>query len=178
MFECKSCLLRCLRAICHDVPSSMLTCAQRPLWRKSLNSNPHNLSRHASSLSRRERSSAVKPENSIIKAVKSWPVGAQPLPDGITSAQARRLKLELPWLSGDRLKLLKRTKELLSDGRHTDALELVRLASKGQPCTIAWNAILDDILVKNKVNAAFKIYNEVWPSDSPITVVTNIMRCR
>jgi hypothetical protein len=161
MLECKSCLLRCLRAICHDLPLSTLTSAQRRLWRASFSSKSHTLSRSASSLSIRERSSTVKPENSIIKAVKSWPVGAQTLPDGITSAQARRLRLELPWLSGDRLKLLKRTKELLRDKRHTEALELVRLASKGQPCTIAWNAILDDMLVQNKVNAAFKTYNEV-----------------
>jgi hypothetical protein len=114
-----------------------------------------------SSLSLRARNRTVKPDNSIIKALKNRPPGSQKVPEGITGAQLRRLKLELPWLSGDRLKLFNRTKGLLRDGRQNEAIELVRMASRSQPCTTAWNAILDDLLEKNKVNAAFKTYNDV-----------------
>jgi pentatricopeptide repeat protein len=112
-------------------------------------------------LSIRRRQDAGKPSNSIIKAVKSVPDGAVELPDGITKAQLRRLKLEVPWLGGDKVKVLRRTKELLKDQRQAEALQLVRLASKEQQCTIAWNAILEELLERKRVNEAFKVYNDV-----------------
>jgi hypothetical protein len=161
MLECRACLWRCLRAICPELPSSTLTSSSRPCRRPQPRAAARISSRYASSSSLRERSKVVKPENSIIKAVKSRPLGSQKLPEGITNSQLRRLKLEIPWLSGDRLKLFKRTKELLKDGRHPEALELVRMASKTQPCTTAWNALLEDLMDRNKVTSAFKIYNDV-----------------
>lgn len=161
MLECRACLWRCLRAICPEISPNPLIKLTRPFPR----SRPHRTvrlsPRYASSLSIRGGENAVKPENSIIKAVKSRPAGAVKLPEGLTSAQFRRLKLEVPWLGGDRVKVLRRTKELLKEQRQAEALELVKLSSKEQPCTIAWNAILDDLLERKKVNEAFKVYNDV-----------------
>ena len=59
------------------------------------------------------------------------------------------------------MKVLRRTKELLKDGRQPEALELVKLSSKDVACTIAWNAILDDLMARGKVNEAFRVYNDV-----------------
>jgi hypothetical protein len=140
--------------------------------------------RHASSLSIRRsqdveqrRQNVEKPPNSIIKAVKNVPEGATGLPDGITSAQLRRLKLEVPWLGGDKVKVLRRTKELLRDQRQAEALQLVRLASREQQCTIAWNAILEDLMETKKVNDAFRVYNDVClflPSLMGVSSLTTI----
>ena len=56
---------------------------------------------------------------------------------------------------------MRRTKELLKEGRQAEALELVRLSSKNIECTIAWNAVLEDLMQQGKVNEAFKVYNDV-----------------
>lgn len=88
-------------------------------------------------------------------------MGSHELPNELARARSRRLKLELPWLSGDRMKLLERTTALLQKGKGEEALVLVRMASINQPCTIVWNAIIDDLCKNHKVKEAFRVYNDV-----------------
>ena len=187
MLECNACLLRCLRAVCHDVSSSVLINSIRPLLRLRVERSNRTSWRHASSLAVDKRKThaslssvdrrktrtlspsvdrgnghAARGENAIMRAVRSRALdNAKFSPDNVTKEQWRRLKLELPWLDGDRLRVLRRTKQLLKDHRQAEALELVKLASRQQECTIAWNAILEDLMSQHKVNEAFSTYNDV-----------------
>ena len=159
MLECRACLLRCLRALCHDAPSQSLKRPTRPAVRNYSSRAVQPRSESSLGFSRPRRN--VRTDNSLIAAAKAPIVGGRTAPSNVTNTQLNRLKLELPWLGADRIKVLRRTKELLKEGRQAEALELVRLSSKNIECTIAWNAVLEDLMQQGKVNEAFKVYNDV-----------------
>lgn len=82
------------------------------------------------------------------------------LPEASLFAKAD-LERELRWVQ-DPLKLAARTLELLRHDSYFKALALVRLASsKGLPCTVSWNHLVDYDMRKDRVAAAIKTYNEV-----------------
>jgi len=95
----------------------------------------------------------------------------------------RAAKEELRWLR-DPLKLSERvravlprkggTKPVLAEAK---ALALVRAASKGMDCVVAWNHIIDHYMAQGKPKLAQKIFNEVgfsYSYDPVIHVVLTI----
>ena len=76
------------------------------------------------------------------------------------------LRREAVYLT-DPVKLAEHTLDVLR--RKDDpnkALDIVRLAGKGQMCTVSWNHIIDYYLGKQMVDPAYKTYNEVRYSGS------------
>ncbi|MCJ1243228.1 hypothetical protein MMC30_000425 [Trapelia coarctata] len=84
----------------------------------------------------------------------------------ITAFPQTALERELRYLT-DPLKLAQNTLDLLRRDEHVKALELVRLASRKMPCTVSWNHIIDYDMNKDKVNAAWKTYNEMKKRAQP-----------
>lgn len=71
-----------------------------------------------------------------------------------------RRKRELRYLQ-DRLELAEFVKKELKKDKVTEMLQLVRMASHSMECIVGWNHILDHLLRKERVNEAFKVYNDV-----------------
>jgi hypothetical protein len=69
-------------------------------------------------------------------------------------------KRELRYLQ-DPLELATFVKKELWKGKSTEMLQLVRMASHSMQCIVSWNHIIDYFLVKERVNDALKVYNDV-----------------
>jgi hypothetical protein len=93
----------------------------------------------------------------------------------------RAAKEELRWLQ-DPLRLSERvravlprkgsTKPVLAEAK---ALALVRVASKGMDCVVAWNHIIDHYMTQGKPKLAQKIFNEVSFSRSYDSIIYHVL---
>jgi pentatricopeptide repeat protein len=79
---------------------------------------------------------------------------------GIEIENKKSLEIELRYLK-DPLKLSEHVKYTLKCDKLEKALDLCRLASKTMSCVVSWNAVLDALMRKNKINEALKVYNEM-----------------
>ena len=70
-------------------------------------------------------------------------------------------RLELRYLE-DPVKLADSVQMHLRNGREEKVLDLIREASRGIQCTVAWNHVINHEILKGRVNPALKIYNEVY----------------
>lgn len=171
MWECRACVLRCIRAIAGDAirPQAL---AHRPLRQLT----------HPRLLGRRHASIAVATEHASPPALIP---GKQPLEDSgadgplhppkkaakkgsaLTTQDKKHLELELKYLP-DRVKLAQHVHYTLRNNQPAKALELCRLASKMHQVTVAWNHCIDFHMTRNEIPQALKIYNEMkkraqWP---------------
>lgn len=83
-------------------------------------------------------------------------------PSMSTSEWDRRRK-ELQYLR-DPLDLANFVKKELGKGKSTEMLQLVRMASHSMQCIVSWNHIIDNLMGKERVTDALKVYNEVCSS--------------
>jgi pentatricopeptide repeat protein len=79
---------------------------------------------------------------------------------GVEIENKKSLEIELRYLK-DPLKLSEHVKYTLKCDKLEKALDLCRLASKTMSCVVSWNAVLDALMRKNKINEALKVYNEM-----------------
>ncbi|KAM0720446.1 hypothetical protein Q7P37_004582 [Cladosporium fusiforme] len=165
MFECRSCALRCVRAVAGDS-----AIARQPLQQRLL-LTPH-LHQKAS---RRSASTAAAQQDTLgdafdeaegeaISAQNALTMQpAQQLSNrqkGIQIENRKQLEIELRYLK-DPLKLSEHVKYTLRCEKPEKALDLCRLASKSMSCVVSWNAVIDWLMRKYKVNDAIKVYNEM-----------------
>jgi hypothetical protein len=67
-----------------------------------------------------------------------------------------------PAYGNDPLKLAEFVRKALRGDDFDTAAAVVRAASKQIQCTVSWNHLIDWEMTKGKMNAALKIYNEVF----------------
>jgi len=79
---------------------------------------------------------------------------------GIEIENKKSLEIELRYLK-DPLKLSEHVKYTIKCDKLDKALDLCRLASKTMSCVVSWNAVVDALMRKNKINEALKVYNEM-----------------
>ena len=79
---------------------------------------------------------------------------------GVQVENKKSLQMELRFLK-DPLKLSEHVKYTLRCEKPEKALELCRLASKDMNCVVSWNAVIDWLMKKHKINEALKVYNEM-----------------
>jgi pentatricopeptide repeat protein len=180
MFECKSCALRCMRAVAGDAISMRQPLQQRLLLTPHLQ---HGFSRRAASTSTahatgpRDAFDEVlddpiefdEPQKPSARAPAAQPA-TQPATQrtqqlskrtkGVEQENKKSLEIELRYLK-DPLKLSEHVKYTLKCGKFEKALDLCRLASKTMSCVVSWNAVIDYLMKKYKVNEALKVYNEM-----------------
>lgn len=157
MFECRACLLRCMRAIAGDAaPARPL---QRPLaLTPRLQSRP---SRRLASTAAAEAAQDIDDplvEGANLPVVDTTPSGQQR--KGITVQNRKALEKELVWLK-DPFKLTEHIKFTLRNNDPDKALDLCRIASKSMDCVVSWNTIVDFYMQRYNINDAMKVYNEM-----------------
>ena len=93
----------------------------------------------------------------------------------------RAAKEELRWLQ-DPLRLSERVRAVLPRKgsikpvlAEAKALALVRVASKGMDCVVAWNHIIDYYMAQGKLKQAQKIFNEVSFSLSWDSIIYHVL---
>ncbi|RKF63890.1 putative pentatricopeptide repeat protein [Erysiphe neolycopersici] len=64
-------------------------------------------------------------------------------------------------LENDPLKLANYIRRLLKNDRFHLAVQIVRNVSRSIQCVVSWNHLIDWLMSKGKMNAAFKIYHEM-----------------
>ncbi|POS86405.1 hypothetical protein EPUL_000880 [Erysiphe pulchra] len=64
-------------------------------------------------------------------------------------------------LENDPLKLANYIRRLLKNDRFHLAVQIVRNISRSTQCVVSWNHLIDWLMSKGKMNAAFKIYHEM-----------------
>jgi len=172
MFECRSCALRCMRAVAGDAVSMRQPLQQRLLLTPHLQQGN---SRRAAS------TSSAQPTD---ERDAFWQTLGDPIEFDETLASSTRvpatqrtqqlskrskavaaedkksLEIELRYLK-DPLKLSEHVKYTLRCEKEDKALDLCRLASKTMSCVVSWNAVIDHLMKKLKVNKALQVYNEM-----------------
>lgn len=173
MYKCRSCLVDCLRAVVGDsLPSAEVRAyraAQRlPLRKRSATS----IRSYATALTRpdeysfakeqnRQEKGPFKPYDKPIRAPHAITRTIRNDLDAPTSRKLERdLSQELRYLK-DPLKLAGHVRFTLRSNELAKALALVRMASKDMECTVSWNHIIDWLMARRDVKAAFRIYNEM-----------------
>jgi pentatricopeptide repeat protein len=172
MFECKSCALRCMRAVAGDAVSMRQPLQQRLLLTPHLQQG---LSRRAASTSTAQQ---AYPQDAFDEAeddpiefdephASSARVPTTPRTQqlskrskSVDQENKKSLEIELRYLK-DPLKLSEHVKYTLKCEKPEKALDLCRLASKTMSCVVSWNAVIDYLMKKWKVNEALKVYNEM-----------------
>lgn len=166
MFECRSCALRCVRAVIGDSAIARQPLRQRLLLTPQLHQNP---SRRAISTTAAVQQDtlgdAFDQAEAEEVAAKLAPVAQTPQQlsqkqRGIQIENKKNLELELRYLK-DPLKLSDHIKYTLRCDKPEKALDLCRLASKSMNCVVSWNIVIDWLMRKYKVNDAIKVYNEM-----------------
>lgn len=79
---------------------------------------------------------------------------------GVQIENKKSLQMELRYLK-DPVKLSEHVRYTLRCDKIEKALELCRLASKDMNCVVSWNAVIDCLMKRNKMNDALKVYNEM-----------------
>lgn len=168
MLECRSCALRCMRAIAGDAASARQPLQQRLLLTPQLHQRP---SRRAASTSATQQSdigdafdevefdemSAKAPERAVVTPRQHQLTKRA---KGVEIENKKALETELRWLK-DPLKLSDHVKYTLRCEKPEKALDLCRLASKTMSCVVSWNAVIDWLMKNRKINEAIKVYNEM-----------------
>ena len=172
MFECKSCALRCMRAVAGDAVSMRQPLQQRLLLTPHLQQG---FSRRAASTSTAQATNSRdafdedlddpiefdEPHKSSARVPATQ--RTQQLSKrskGVEQENKKSLEIELRYLK-DPLKLSEHVKYTLKCEKPEKALDLCRLASKTMSCVVSWNAVIDYLMKKWKVNEALKVYNEM-----------------
>jgi pentatricopeptide repeat protein len=159
MFECKACVLRCIRAIAGDA------IGRQPFLQRPLLLTP----RLSHSPFRRAASTALATARHDFKSPNSLVAGAQPVEEadeggkvesGIAIRDEKALKMELRYLQ-DPVKLAEHVRYTLRCNKPEKALDLCRLASRKQEVVVSWNACVDWYMSRNESQHAIKIYNEM-----------------
>lgn len=168
MFECKSCALRCIRAVAGDAVTARQPLQQRLLLTPHLQQRP---SRRAASTTTSQPfglgdafDDAIEFDE-VHKAPEERAVATQTPQQlrkakGVALENKKSLEMELRYLK-DPLKLSEHVKYTLRCDKPEKALELCRLASKTMSCVVSWNAVIDSLMRKYKINEALKVYNEM-----------------
>lgn len=173
MFECRSCALRCMRAIAGDALAARSSLQQRRLL-LTPHLNQSAPRRAASTNARKQENSADAFGDTPGDAFDETGLSLQATPAGqSTSLQQpssrqrgiqienkKSLEIELRYLK-DPLKLEQHIKYTLRCDKPDKALDLCRLASKSMDCVVSWNRVIEWLLNKNKINDALKVYNEM-----------------
>lgn len=172
MFECTSCVRRCMRAVAGDAVSMRQPLQQRLLLTPHLQQG---LSRRAASTSTAQpayqRDAFDETEDDPIEFDEPHASSARVPTTPRTQQLSKRsksvdqenkksLEIELRYLK-DPLKLSEHVKYTLKCDKPEKALDLCRLASKTMSCVVSWNAVIDYLMKKWKVNEALKVYNEM-----------------
>ena len=158
MFECRACVIRCIRAIAGDTFNTP-SLTRRPLF----------LTPRLSPQTARRAAFTTKPTRN--DASNTLTPGKQPIEDdskddgtktrGITIRNENALRIELRYLD-DPLKLASHVHYTLRSNKPDKALDLCRLASKKrQDITVSWNHCVDWHMSKGRIDDAIKIYNEM-----------------
>lgn len=170
MLECRSCALRCMRAIAGDAAFARQPLQQRLLLTPQLHQRP---SRRAASTATAQQDvqrdafdeavefdevpHAPERERAVVTPTA---VQLTKKAKGIEIENKKALDMELRYLK-DPLKLSEHIKYTLRCNKPNKALDLCRLASKTMSCIVSWNAIIDWLMRANKINEALKVYNEM-----------------
>lgn len=159
MLECRTCVLRALRAIVGDGLSATAT-LQRPLAL-----TPHLTTR----IPRRRLATAVS-ERVPEDALSSLERVEQPKLDHMSSHKKggpivihneKALSKELEYL-GDPVKLAQHVDYTLRSDNPTKALDLCRLASRQKmECIVGWNHVIGWHMQAGRTNKAIEIFNEM-----------------
>lgn len=172
MFECRSCALRCMRAVAGDAVSMRQPLQQRLLLTPHLQQG---FARRAASTSTARASNSRHASDEVlddpiefddnhgVSAHVSEVQTTQLLSKrskGVDLENKKSLEMELRYLK-DPLKLSEHVKYTLRREKFEKALDLCRLASKTMSCVVSWNAVIDYLMKKHKVNEALKVYNEM-----------------
>jgi pentatricopeptide repeat protein len=168
MFECRSCALRCMRAIAGDATSARQPLQHGLLLTPQLQQRP---SRRAASTSTAQEFGAGDAFDDVIEydEVPKAPERAVVTPrahqltkraKGVEIENKKLLEIELRWLK-DPLKLSEHVKYTLKCDKPEKALDLCRMASKTMSCVVSWNAVIDWMMRNKKINEAIKLYNEM-----------------
>lgn len=168
MLDCRLCLWHCVRAVLKDIPSRHAP----ELTHKPLRVTPISYKRYSSGVARvgsvsfqtdaaatgkdawkdsKQNKTRKEKEKRETRRLTSRP------PLGVAGRQVR---LEFKYLK-DPLELGNRVRKVLREGDTEKAYEMVRQASKGMDCTVAWNHVLDYEMSRSRVSYALKAYNEV-----------------
>lgn len=161
MFECRTCVLRAIRAVAGDAllsPASLT----RPLALTPTPSLPTFRPRRslATSTTHRNGNPATTDALSELKPVENAPSQSSNKGGSITIANEKALKLELVHLQ-DPLKLANHVQYVLRRDDPQKALNLCRLASKDMNAVVSWNHVIEWHISNGKVNEALKIFNEM-----------------
>lgn len=165
MFECRSCALRCMRAVAGDAAVARQPLQQRLLLTPHLQQRP---SRRAASTAATQQSYVGDAFDHPTENDGDSSAAASAVPTQIPQQRRKateienkkHLELELRYLK-DPFKLSEHVKYTLKCDKPDKALDLCRLASKTMSCVVSWNAVIDWHMRNTKVNEAFKIYNEM-----------------
>lgn len=156
MFECRSCVLRAIRAFsgdgAHRIRSGHLPLILTP--QLSSFPPPRKLSTATTSRSASKDEDIVPFEGPVAEQVKQENTEAE-------KAARRNLKLEIHYLS-DPVKLAERVRQLVLSAPGLDkAVELVRVASRSMNCVVAWNRIINRLMETSQPTQALSLYNEM-----------------
>jgi pentatricopeptide repeat protein len=170
MLECRSCALRCMRAIAGDAAF-----ARQPLQPRLL------LTPQLHQRSSRRAASTIAAQQDVTRDAFDEAIEFDEVPHvpereravvtptavqltkrakGIEIENKKALDMELRYLK-DPLKLSEHVKYTLRCNKPNKALDLCRLASKTMSCVVSWNAVIDWLMRANKINEALKVYNEM-----------------
>lgn len=182
MFNCSSCMRRCLKTFIGDAvlvsqtstPSSRIQSAARKTYLTvatssktepdapdfAISRGPTSRSKSSSSESGDRTQLHLDREEQRQKWLDSR--GQRPAGKPATSepSSPRALRKELIYLK-DPLKLAEAVRTHLREDNFAAAEELVKAASKDVLCTVSWNHLVDYLLSKGKISAAIKTYNDV-----------------
>ncbi|KAL1589625.1 hypothetical protein WHR41_01740 [Cladosporium halotolerans] len=162
MFECRSCALRCMRAIAGDAVTARQPIQQRliltPHLHQRISSSSYSTAAGQQVPKGHDALGEVHEGRDIpaTKGVQQSETKAR----GIQIENKKALEMELRWLK-DPLKLSEHVKYTLRCEKPDKALDLCRVASKEMNCVVSWNAVIDWLMRKSKINDALKIYNEM-----------------
>jgi hypothetical protein len=143
MFACRNCVRVYLRAVLADSISAPVI----PTTASSLNQYP------IRSRPDRRQAHTASPAQISLEEVEE-----QDARNIIPSK--KELQRELLFLA-DPYKLAERTLQLLRQNDEAKAVELVKLASNRQKCTVSWNHIISYKASKGELEKAFNIFNTV-----------------
>ena len=169
MLECRSCVLRCVRAITGDAllssrplvltPSTVNSASRRslttktntrpPARRQASNNKKHPIHKDARfedyDLSSDQPNELLSPTTTSREVAKS---------------EQRALRKEVEWLK-DPVKFAEHVHYVLRNEQLDKALDLCRLASRDGNMVVAWNHVINWHMQRRKVNKAIEVYNEM-----------------
>ncbi|KAJ4304981.1 hypothetical protein N0V90_000509 [Kalmusia sp. IMI 367209] len=93
----------------------------------------------------------------------------------ISQAEWDRRRRELQYLH-DPLEVAAFVKQELAKGKSKEMLQLVRMASHSMQVVVSWNHVINDLMTKERVSEALKVYNEMkkraqFPDSYTYTIV-------